>query len=1506
MRTVPLRALPCALLAFALGLSAPSAHAQDESVPTLGVLSTATDASLEPIARGADLWLRDQLAAAGIVSLPLAGSHEVGLAAAAQQRLSRVVAPRLASFAGRVTAQLPLIAPESGALLGGARAEETVGDVGRALATALDALLAQLGVATPSPTAPPQLDDLASASRALALWEAGEWTRAWREVQGRLSPVSMALREEIVEAARSGEGDVTQRARVLAAAGDPIEAARLVGRSASEALRADAPDPAMLIAGGEVALARDDPAAAREYFERALGRDAANVDAALGLGRALALQRDTAAAETALLRASELAPTDPQPLVLLAETRPEDPASARHWLEAARRSARQLEVSRARVQVERAVALDPTLAGEANWEKGVLEERLGRPVEALAAYRRAANSGVGTPELLIATGRTQRTLGQTEPARLMLEAALEKSPDDPRALSELGVLHLEANAPTRALTMLQAAYRAESDDPQVRHRYARALQANGQVDESIALLRGEDAGPRELRLAAQLQSERGDAQGASESLARAIQAEPLDPTLRGKRAELLEAMGDSAAAQAERRLAALLEGGGPGDTAGGQPSEGDAVGALSLDELVASFAAKLPRGERHVVSLGAREPGDIVSRGWRLVRPSGPHRERIEAALRTAVEARFGKSFAGDEPAEELAVHIDRLFDFEKPHSLDAQTVASVNQVLATDAIFVARVLAPRPFAEPLCDPGDFAIEMRLLAGRDPELVTALSNRDCVQAGMASYAAWSWPAFVLYALAALLIGWPVLRGWGAIQVDIKLPERTKGFFSIHITKRADAVKKERVDKKSNQKKMKAGVLDFLKRFERHMAGRTTLFRMIPVRTIPYTVTVAGPLLDARGEEIIGHFMEEQRANVKRGQATKLVFDFCPRECAVEVKVLRGGKAATGGRVAVEGDPSSLRYARDGVAFLYLGAGRYTILVGCKDAAAGLPLTIESVQNAIPLRVDFEQGEGVVFRDCPQAVDPYLQSDLASAAAALEANGQAESAHRLRAALYRRQGRHDEAAREFEAGGQLEDAAAMRASGEDFGGSAELYEQAGDFGSAGEAYRAAGDFAKAASCYERAYDYARAIECWREVGDREREMLLQEKLGEYLEAARIAREQGDADRALALLGNVESRHADFPASCRLVAEIAAERGDHDLAVSKLEEALGENGMEAASPDVLEAYAGALERADRQAQALSAYEILRRRDASRSDVATHIQRLRREIAATQAASQAGAATASAPTQKVESRYELLDELGRGGMGVVYKARDRRLGRIVALKRLPENLKHHPQAVALFEREARAAAALNHRNIVTLFDAGEEGGNYFISMELLEGRPLNAILARSKRLRAGDVVRLGLQICAGLHFAHERKIVHRDIKCANLFFTNERVVKIMDFGIAKSLEEVRRQATVIGGTPYYMAPEQAAGQAVDHRADLYALGVTFFQLATGQLPFADGDVSYRHRHEAPPNPREIVLDLPERLAKLILALMEKRPQDRPASAAQVGEALKAVHAELPKAGA
>jgi serine/threonine-protein kinase len=264
------------------------------------------------------------------------------------------------------------------------------------------------------------------------------------------------------------------------------------------------------------------------------------------------------------------------------------------------------------------------------------------------------------------------------------------------------------------------------------------------------------------------------------------------------------------------------------------------------------------------------------------------------------------------------------------------------------------------------------------------------------------------------------------------------------------------------------------------------------------------------------------------------------------------------------------------------------------------------------------------------------------------------------------------------------------------------------------------------------------------------------------------------------------------------------------------------------------------------------------------------------------------------ATRPGVPTEQRYEILGELGRGGMGIVFKARDRRLGRVVALKRLPDNLRDHPTAVALFLREAQSAAALNHPNIVTIYDADQTGGNYYLTMEFLEGMPLDAILKKRGKLSPRDAIRMGIQIATGLQFAHERGIVHRDIKTANLFFTRDRVVKIMDFGLAKMVEEVRKAATVIGGTPYYMAPEQALGERVDHRADLYAFGVTLFELIAGRVPFKDGDVTYHHRHTAPPDLRELAPGIPPELAALVAKLMAKRPEQRPATTAEVTAAL------------
>ena len=255
----------------------------------------------------------------------------------------------------------------------------------------------------------------------------------------------------------------------------------------------------------------------------------------------------------------------------------------------------------------------------------------------------------------------------------------------------------------------------------------------------------------------------------------------------------------------------------------------------------------------------------------------------------------------------------------------------------------------------------------------------------------------------------------------------------------------------------------------------------------------------------------------------------------------------------------------------------------------------------------------------------------------------------------------------------------------------------------------------------------------------------------------------------------------------------------------------------------------------------------------------------------------------------------RYEIIEEIARGGMGIVFKARDSVLNRLVAFKILSENLKRNKTAVEYFLREARAAAALSHPNIVTVFDAGEQEGEYYMAMEYVEGETLKNLVTRQGPFPEKLVRYLAVHACRGLQYAHEREIVHRDIKSGNMMLTREKVLKIMDFGLAKFLTECQSQHTRAIGTPYYMSPEQIVGKQLDFRSDLYSLGVTVFEVATGRVPFYKGDLSYHHLHTPPPKAREINSALSEDINAVIEKLLQKNPDDRYQSAAHVIRALK-----------
>ncbi|MCX7919498.1 MAG: protein kinase [bacterium] len=244
------------------------------------------------------------------------------------------------------------------------------------------------------------------------------------------------------------------------------------------------------------------------------------------------------------------------------------------------------------------------------------------------------------------------------------------------------------------------------------------------------------------------------------------------------------------------------------------------------------------------------------------------------------------------------------------------------------------------------------------------------------------------------------------------------------------------------------------------------------------------------------------------------------------------------------------------------------------------------------------------------------------------------------------------------------------------------------------------------------------------------------------------------------------------------------------------------------------------------------------------------------------------------------ETKTRYEIIQEIGRGNMGIICLARDKELDELVALKFLPDELIYDQTVIERFKQEVRSARRLAHPHIVHIYDLNEELGRRFISMEYIKGENLKDMLAKKKKFSPKEVIDIALQICAALDYAHSMKIVHRDIKPANIMLTETGQVKITDFGIATMLERAGlTQTGSMIGTPLYMSPEQTEGAQVDGRSDLYSLGVMLYELVTGSPPFSTGNISYQHVHVKPQPPKKV----PESLSAIIMKCLEKDPNQR-----------------------
>jgi tetratricopeptide (TPR) repeat protein len=488
-------------------------------------------------------------------------------------------------------------------------------------------------------------------------------------------------------------------------------------------------------------------------------------------------------------------------------------------------------------------------------------------------------------------------------------------------------------------------------------------------------------------------------------------------------------------------------------------------------------------------------------------------------------------------------------------------------------------------------------------------------------------------------------------------------------------------------------------------------------------------------------------------------------------------------------------------------------------------------------------------------------------------------GREAELHIVQGERYLAEGREADAAPEFEAGGLWWRAGEMYQRVREHAKAAEMYARHGDEERAAEMYAAAGQPRSAAVSLERLGKRPEAAQYYQQAGDhREAARVLQE-IGDFFGAARELLAAGVGEDAMALLQQVEPESERYLEATVLLGDLFLERSLDGPAREKYERAvaLRPSGPESVYP----AYqlARIQERQGNLQEALRLYEKVVAEQFDYRDVQERVSELWDRLAAT---TQIVGVREVTP-QNVPSRYRILREVGRGGMGIVYQAEDLVLQRPVAYKVLPDAVREDPRALEDFLREARIAASLHHPNIVTIYDAGQAADAVYIAMEYVEGRSLQDVLDELQILPLSRALDIFRQACRSLIHAHRQRIVHRDVKPANIMVTRDGAVKLMDFGLAAVVSHASAKVTSVRGTPFYMAPEQITGEAISALSDQYALGCTLYHMVAGRPPFVEGDVLYHHIHTEPASPRQWNPKIPVWLDAIILRTMVKLPAKR-----------------------
>ena len=469
--------------------------------------------------------------------------------------------------------------------------------------------------------------------------------------------------------------------------------------------------------------------------------------------------------------------------------------------------------------------------------------------------------------------------------------------------------------------------------------------------------------------------------------------------------------------------------------------------------------------------------------------------------------------------------------------------------------------------------------------------------------------------------------------------------------------------------------------------------------------------------------------------------------------------------------------------------------------------------------------------------------------------------------------------------------------------------AENYLKAGDFGRAAELYEWEREYEKAAEAYRKNENYAAAAENYLRVGQNEKAADLFSLSGKHSEAAAIYRETkkmlqaaqeylkggdpynagicfydgNDYKNALEAFQNVLPDDANYHSALLFVSKIFFGNGKYDLVLSTLQTYLEGQKLNTETIGHFYMMARALQLSARYEEAIILYKQIQAVSFNYKDAKELLEQSYDALAKKK--------EIEIFSSDTHQRYRLIEKVGEGGMGVVYKAEDTVLKRIVALKILKETVVGGEKSVEKFYSEARLAAKMNHPNIITIYDVGKMDKGYFISMEFVEGENFLSLLKKRKRLSAQQILFVSLYLFKALEYAHKKGIIHRDIKLQNIMLTKDKQIKIMDFGLAILIKDTKVKEWSVAGTPTYMSPEQITGDVIDHRTDIYSSGITLYHLTAGFPPFRGEDVAHKHLHEIPVPLEEIRKDMPIGFGSFVLKCIEKAREKRFLSA---GEAL------------